>query len=148
MLTITLHKKKDATTESILATWTVNASEATEDPAVFVVRKIKAGVVTDEQIVQFLSIASTADYNTYNFAEIYPGIYRTNRLTLTVDSAEKYDALTANILADIEKSYVLESIPWCQTTYTFEDTESTSGPFFFGSVFILPSSSSSSSSVS
>jgi hypothetical protein len=132
---VNISKKSYSTTGSILATIQVLPSTITEDTAAFVVTQAYTGDPTAVNNIRFLSVASAADYQEYDVLPIVGGIYRTDKITVCIDTTAKYTTFITTLLEDLNKSALLSVMDFtAEESFTLEDTGSEDGPFFFGSV--------------
>lgn len=132
-MNVKVTKKSYSSTGSILATIEV-LGEPSDDTALFVVTQAFFGDPTIDNNVKFLSVASAADFDVYGNAEIFPGIYRTDKITVCIDTETKYNDFMSMLMADLNKSALLSSSDFTEEVeLTYTDDADEAGPFFFGS---------------
>jgi hypothetical protein len=130
-----IKKQKYDNNGSILATIQIVADTVGEDTAAFVVTKSYDGDPEVVNNVKFLSVASASDYIEYDGVPIFPGLYRTDKITVCIFSEVTYASFIATLIADLNKSAILSDLNLdFDIEYTFQDSGDVAGPFIFGSL--------------
>jgi len=125
--------KKVNTSGSIMAD--IAASGTDVDTGVFVVARISDQDPAEYNNIRFLGVASAADYHAFGILPVFPGVYRTDKITIVVPSSDKYESFIAALGADLAKTVHLGKVDFLEEeTVTVNDTDDISGPFFFGGV--------------
>jgi hypothetical protein len=132
---VKIKKKKYTTNGSILATIQVLQDIPTEDTGLFVVTQANDLDPTVVNNLRFLSVASASDIQEYGLVPIFPGIYRTDTITVCIKTEAKYTAFITTLMEDLNKAGVLAALDFTdEVEYTLTDTGDLPGPFLFSSL--------------
>jgi hypothetical protein len=81
------------------ATLTLSTADGSKDPYLFLVSKSSSAAAINT--AELIAVASPEDLGEYSTVEIYPGLYRTNRVDFVFPSAAIRDAVVTSIKADL-----------------------------------------------